>query len=69
MFKQANESQQIKARNIAFDSWYASVENLKMIHRSGWILHKPKKQSQGKYHQRSRLSRFSGTPMGSGRID
>lgn len=36
MFVQANESQQIKARNIAFDSWYASAENLKLIHRSGW---------------------------------
>jgi len=36
MFVQANASQQIKARNIAFDSWYASAENLKLIHRSGW---------------------------------
>ena len=39
MFKQANEQQAIKARNIAFDSWYASVENLKMIHRSGWTFY------------------------------
>lgn len=36
MFLQANSSQQIKARNIAFDSWYASADNLKLIHRSGW---------------------------------
>ena len=36
MFIQANTSQQIKARKIAFDSWYASADNLKMIHRSGW---------------------------------
>jgi hypothetical protein len=36
MFVQANASQQIKARNIAFDSWYASADNLKLIHRSGW---------------------------------
>lgn len=36
MFKQANETQAIKARNIAFDSWYASVDNLKLVHRSGW---------------------------------
>jgi len=36
MFVQANESQQIKARNIAFDSWYGSADNLKLIHRSGW---------------------------------
>jgi hypothetical protein len=39
MFKQAVEKQAIKARNIAFDSWYASVENLKMIHRSGWTFY------------------------------
>lgn len=36
MFVQANESQHIRARNIAFDSWYASADNLKLIHRSGW---------------------------------
>lgn len=36
MFVQANESEQIKARNIAFDSWYGSADNLKLIHRSGW---------------------------------
>jgi len=39
MFRQATESQEIKARNIAFDSWYASVDNLKMIHRSGWTFY------------------------------
>lgn len=39
MFRQAKEKQEIKARNIAFDSWYASVENLKMIHRSGWTFY------------------------------
>ena len=39
MFKQANVNQEIKARNIAFDSWYASVDNLKMIHRSGWTFY------------------------------
>jgi hypothetical protein len=39
MFKQAVEKQEIKARKIAFDSWYASVGNLKMIHRSGWTFY------------------------------
>ncbi len=39
MFKQATESQQIRARNIAFDSWYASAENLKLVHRSGWTFY------------------------------
>jgi hypothetical protein len=39
MFRQANESQQIRARNIAFDSWYASVGNLKIVHRSGWTFY------------------------------
>jgi len=36
MFIRANSDKQIKARNIAFDSWYASVDNLKLIYRSGW---------------------------------
>jgi hypothetical protein len=39
MFIRANSDKQIKARNIAFDSWYASVDNLKMIHRSGWTFY------------------------------
>lgn len=39
MFIQAHQNQQIKARNIAFDSWYASAENLKIIHRSGWTFY------------------------------
>jgi hypothetical protein len=36
MFINANEHKQIKARTILFDAWYASVENLKLIHRRGW---------------------------------
>ncbi len=39
MFVQANSNQQIKARNIAFDSWYASADNLKLAHRSGWTFY------------------------------
>lgn len=39
MFIQANKNQQIKARKIAFDSWYASADNLKLIHRSGWTFY------------------------------
>lgn len=39
MFLQAHLNQQIKARKIAFDSWYASVDNLKLIHRSGWTFY------------------------------
>jgi hypothetical protein len=39
MFRQANGVQEIKARNIAFDSWYGAAENLKMIHRSGWTFY------------------------------
>ena len=39
MFRQAIVNQEIKARNIAFDSWYGSVDNLKMIHRSGWTFY------------------------------
>ena len=36
MFKRANSEKRIKARNIAFDAWYASADNLKLIERSGW---------------------------------
>lgn len=39
MFLQANRVQEIQARKIAFDNWYASAENLKMIHRSGWTFY------------------------------
>ena len=39
MFRQAIVNQRIKARNIAFDSWYASAENLKLVHRSGWTFY------------------------------
>ena len=37
MFVNANEHKQIKARTILFDAWYASVENLKLIHRQKWV--------------------------------
>lgn len=39
MFLQANSKQHIKARKIVFDAWYASVDNLKLIHRSGWTFY------------------------------
>jgi hypothetical protein len=35
MIIRAISDKQIKARTILFDSWYASVENLKLIHRMG----------------------------------
>ena len=36
MFKQVVEAGKIQARTLLFDSWYASSENLKVIHRAGW---------------------------------
>jgi hypothetical protein len=36
MFVNALEHKQIKARTIVFDAWYASAENLKLIHRRKW---------------------------------
>lgn len=36
MFKHLIAHKRLKTRTILFDSWYASVENLKLIHRSGW---------------------------------
>ena len=36
MFVQMVEHKNLKANKILFDSWYASTENLKLVHRSGW---------------------------------
>lgn len=36
MFTKACGSKNLKARKILFDCWYASVDNLKLIHPSGW---------------------------------
>jgi hypothetical protein len=47
MFIRAVTDKQIKARRIAFDSWYAGEENLKLIDRSGWTFFRStEKQSQ-----------------------
>ena len=35
-FVNAVEQKQIQARTIVFDGWYASAENLKLIHRRHW---------------------------------
>jgi hypothetical protein len=39
MFLKAHADKGIKARNIAFDSWYGSADNLKLIERSGWTFY------------------------------
>lgn len=36
MFLRLITHKHLKARTILFDSWYASVGNLKLIHRHGW---------------------------------
>ncbi len=36
MFVNAVDQKQIQARTILFDGWYASAENLKLIHRRRW---------------------------------
>ncbi len=36
MFRRVITHKQLKVRTILFDSWYSSVENLKLIHRAGW---------------------------------
>lgn len=36
MFKRLQTHKHIQARTILFDSWYGSVDNLKLIHRNGW---------------------------------
>jgi hypothetical protein len=39
MLKTAFEERNIRAKYIAFDSWYASVANLKYVHRQGRIFY------------------------------
>lgn len=36
MFRRAITHKHLKARTILFDSWYSSVDNLKLVHRAGW---------------------------------
>lgn len=36
MFQHATKAKLLKARTILFDSWYSSVDNLKLVHRAGW---------------------------------
>lgn len=36
MFTRLVTHKNIRARTVLFDSWYGSVDNLKLIHRSGW---------------------------------
>jgi len=36
MFLRLTTHKHLKARRILFDSWYASVDNLKSIHRASW---------------------------------
>lgn len=36
MFINAVASKNLKTRTVAFDSWYASFSNLKLIHRANW---------------------------------
>ncbi len=36
MFKRLVTHKNIQARTILFDSWYGSMDNIKLIHRSGW---------------------------------
>nr|WP_223834285.1 hypothetical protein [Spirosoma profusum] len=36
MFRRLITHKQLKARGLLFDSWYASVDNLNLIHRAGW---------------------------------
>jgi hypothetical protein len=37
MFMDLVEHKDLKTRTILFDSWYASVDNLKLIHRQNWV--------------------------------
>jgi hypothetical protein len=51
-------AKKIKAKRILFDSWYASAENLKLVHRLDLVFRQRRnteKQSDGQFEQRKRL--------------
>jgi hypothetical protein len=58
MVTQAVFAKKIEAKRILFDSWYASAENLKLVHRLGLVFRQRRnteKQSDGQFEQRRRL--------------
>ena len=46
MFVNAIDQKQIKARTILFAGWYASAENVKLIHRRKWTCFTPLKSNR-----------------------
>jgi DDE superfamily endonuclease len=46
MFVNAVEQKEIQARTILFDGWYASAENLKVIHRRRWTFFTTRKSNR-----------------------
>jgi DDE family transposase len=46
MFAHALDQKQLRARTILFDSWYASADNLKLIHRRQRIFFTPLKSNR-----------------------
>jgi hypothetical protein len=46
MFLRAVSDKQLQARTLVFDAWYASVDPLKLIHRSGWTFFTPLKSNR-----------------------
>lgn len=60
MFIRANSDKAIKARTILFDSWYGSVDNLKLIHRSGWTFFTTPQRRPQKSNRKVSLSKEQG---------
>jgi hypothetical protein len=46
MFIHAVDHKQLKARTILFEAWYASAENLKLLHRRKWTFFTPLKSTR-----------------------
>jgi hypothetical protein len=66
MFVHAVDQKQIQARTIVFDGWYASAENLKLIHRRHWTFFTTLKSNRlvslSKEHGYSHLEEMEWTP-------
>jgi hypothetical protein len=60
MFKRLVTHKQLRAKTILFDTWYASVANLKLIHRSGWTFFTTPQRRPLKSNRLVSLSRETG---------
>lgn len=60
MFLRLITHKQLKTKTILFDSWYASTDNLKLIHRNGWTFFTTQQRLPLKSNRMVSLSKETG---------